>query len=113
MRHPNRGSIGAEINASNSALQARGPSHIADIDHDENATEGRFFDGEVLELSSLRTVLQWDGSAQSIYDSGETLEEFGIQNLFEHEIGRVGVHWSDWDRAVKVSLADKSSRHVP
>lgn len=48
-------------------------------------------DGEVLGLNKDGSVVQWNANQQGMYCSGELLADYGIQNLFEHELSRVGV----------------------
>lgn len=48
-------------------------------------------DGEVLGLAPDGCVVCWDKPNQIPYDCGETLEEFGIENLHDHERERINV----------------------
>jgi hypothetical protein len=54
-------------------------------------------DGEVLCLSSAGAVIQWSGDDNEPYDCGETLYEWGVHNLFDHECARVGVTLEERD----------------
>lgn len=47
-----------------------------------------FFDGEVVGVDSDRHLIQWSADARSTYNSGETLEEFGVTNLSALELQR-------------------------
>jgi hypothetical protein len=48
-------------------------------------------DGEVLRLSEVGTVVQWNAEDQCEYDCGETPEEFGVENLTNIERERLGI----------------------
>jgi len=50
-----------------------------------------YHDGEVLGLDADGCVIQWDADRGAAYNSGETLEEFGADNLRAHERGRLGL----------------------
>ncbi|WP_420213370.1 hypothetical protein ACN8ZM_39815 (plasmid) [Burkholderia aenigmatica] len=57
-------------------------------------------DDEVIGLDANGYVQQWDGKKGVPYTSGESLEEWGLHNLREHEVARVGVTFEAWKAAV-------------
>lgn len=69
---------------------------ISELNDDAQYTVGRpLVDGEVLGLDRDKTggvtstLLQWDGHAMRAYVSGETLQDYGVENLLPHEAERV------------------------
>ena len=46
-------------------------------------------DFEVIGLDLDGTVVQWDAETNRPYNCGETIEEFGVDNLTEDELNRV------------------------
>ena len=50
-----------------------------------------YIDGQVLGLSEFGTVLQWNGDDNVPYDTGETLDQWGVYNLRDSECECVGV----------------------
>ena len=46
-------------------------------------------DFEVIGLDSDGTVVQWNAETNQPYNCGETLEEFGVDNLTSAELQRV------------------------
>jgi len=59
-------------------------------------------DDEVIGLDKNGCVMQWNCGNGMPINSGESLEEFGLHNLREHEISRVGVPGDTWRAAVAV-----------
>ncbi len=63
-------------------------------------------DGEVLAFdpddngNPTKLLVQWNGSMSKSYVSGDTLEDFGVHNLREHEAIRVGVTVQELQEAV-------------
>lgn len=47
-------------------------------------------------LSEDGTVIQWSADEQSLRDSCASVAEFGVYNLREHELARVGVDSATW-----------------
>jgi hypothetical protein len=47
-------------------------------------------DGEVIGIDNGK-VIQWDGDKQEVYTSGETIDEFGINNLTDLELVRLNL----------------------
>lgn len=47
-----------------------------------------FFDGEVVGVDSDGHLIQWSADARATYNSGETLEEYGVRNLSALELQR-------------------------
>lgn len=89
------------------------PDEITDADHQSEAVNsvgawaGRskqfiyrvHSDGDVLGLDTDGCIVQWDGDAGRRYNCGETPSQFGLANLDESEIARVGVTKADWEAA--------------
>ena len=48
----------------------------------------KYSDGEVVGVDSDGHLVQWNSDAGATYNSGETLEQFGVQNLSEQELLR-------------------------
>ena len=48
-----------------------------------------FQDGEILGLDNDGCLLQWDGEHGCVYNCGETPVEFGLDNIFPHELARI------------------------
>jgi hypothetical protein len=57
----------------------------------EELAADEYTDFEVVGIDSDGHVVQWSTELGSTYTSGETLEEFGIENLFPHELARLGL----------------------
>lgn len=57
-------------------------------------------DDEVIGLTNDGCVMRWDSDNGMPANSGESLEEFGVHNLREQELGRVGVAREAWEAAV-------------
>lgn len=57
-------------------------------------------------------VVQWDAENAVAYSSGETLDEWGVHNLRERELRRVGVTRAQWQAAV-VAQADSEQQATP
>ncbi len=75
------------------------------IDEDGNVEEKSpcpLQDGEVLGLEDDGSVIQWDADESVAYNSGESLEEFGIANLAENERIRVGLAPSEQADSMRV-----------
>jgi len=49
----------------------------------------KFNDGEVLGKDADGCLIQWDGEHGTRYNCGETLEQFGVENLTPIEKERV------------------------
>lgn len=64
-------------------------------------------DEEVVGLDRDGCVLQWNAHARMSENTGETLEQYGIRNLREHEAPRVGVPEGVWLRRVNTDAARK------
>jgi hypothetical protein len=63
-----------------------------------------YSDGEITGLSPAGHVLQWNADERAEYDSGETLIEYGIHNLFAHERERLALFYPElWETANNVS----------
>jgi len=54
------------------------------------STDTRKVDGEVLGLDADGCLILWNGSDGTPYNCGETLDEFGVENLTAEELARVG-----------------------
>jgi predicted amidohydrolase YtcJ len=50
--------------------------------------EKEYQDGELIELFQDGTFSQWNAETQDAYTCGETLEDFGIENLTQEEVNR-------------------------
>lgn len=48
-----------------------------------------YADGEVIRLDTDGCLVMWDSDTESEYNSGETLDEFGRENLAPEELARV------------------------
>ncbi|WP_146139379.1 hypothetical protein [Simplicispira suum] len=48
-------------------------------------------DGEVLGRDGDGGMIQWDASSGAPYNSGETVEEFGLDNLSGAELNRLNL----------------------
>ena len=48
------------------------------------------YDGEVLGIDSDGTLLQWDADKEEVYNCGETIEEFGEDQLTPQELETLG-----------------------
>lgn len=46
-------------------------------------------DSEILALDSDGCIIQWDAEKGQIYNCGETVEAFGIDNIYDHELKRL------------------------
>ncbi|WP_321820885.1 MULTISPECIES: hypothetical protein [unclassified Burkholderia] len=57
-------------------------------------------DGEVLGLDRDGHVIEWNAGADMPVETGQSLVEFGLQNLREHELARVGVTREVWEAAM-------------
>lgn len=57
-------------------------------------------EGEVLGVCTSGMLVQWNADQKALYVS-ETLDEFGLGNLREHELPRVGVTHAAWVAATK------------
>lgn len=57
-------------------------------------------DDEVIALDRDGCVVQWSRESDMPVNSGESLDEFGLHNLREHEIARVDVAREAWESAV-------------
>lgn len=57
-------------------------------------------EGEVLGVCTSGMLVQWNAEEKALYVA-ETLEEFGLKNLREHELSRVGVTHAAWIAAIK------------
>lgn len=57
-------------------------------------------EGEVLGVGTSGMLVQWNADEKTLYVS-ETLDEFGLKNLREHELPRVGVTHALWIAATK------------
>lgn len=55
-------------------------------------------------------VVQWDATKSVAYTSGETLEVWGVHNLKEHELRRVGVTRERWQACVAEEAATVSKQ---
>lgn len=62
-------------------------------------------DDEVIGLDKDGCVVQWNSDDGMPINSGESLAEFGLHNLREHEISRVGVPPDTWRAIVAVQAA--------
>ncbi|WP_321967000.1 hypothetical protein [Burkholderia cepacia] len=60
----------------------------------------QYEDEEVIGLDTNGYVRQWDGQKGVSYTSGESLEAWGLHNLREHEVARVGLTVEAWKAAV-------------
>ena len=49
----------------------------------------KYNDGEVLGVDNDGSVIQWDSEHKHTYNSGESLEDFGINNLNQKEKARL------------------------
>jgi hypothetical protein len=56
-------------------------------------------DGEVLGLDKNDHVVEWNARTDMPVESGQSLAEFGLQNLREDELVRVGVPREEWEAA--------------
>jgi hypothetical protein len=56
-------------------------------------------DGEVLGLDKDGHVVEWNARTEMPVESGQSLAEFGLQNLREDELVRVGVPREEWEAA--------------
>ena len=54
----------------------------------ESGNVKKYSDGEVLGVDSDGHLVQWNADAEATYNSGETLEKFGVQNLSDLELQR-------------------------
>jgi len=71
-----------------------------------------FEDQEVIGLESDGQVICWNADTKEPYASGETLEDYGIHNLREPEIGRVGVTRQAWETACARHLNARAHEKV-
>lgn len=65
----------------------------------------QYQDEEVIGFDKDGRVMQWDGERGLAYNSGESLDEFGLHNLHEHELTRVNVTPDTWLAAVAAHAA--------
>ncbi|KVV40961.1 hypothetical protein WT27_13650 [Burkholderia territorii] len=65
----------------------------------------QYQDEEVIGFDKDGRVMQWDGERGLAYNSGESLDEFGLHNLREHELTRVNVTRDTWLAAVSAHAA--------
>lgn len=64
-----------------------------------NATHAFFVqptDGEVIGVEPTGALIQWDAEAGAPYTSGETLEQFGLENLSAAEVVLVKMVQAGW-----------------
>lgn len=47
-------------------------------------------DGDIIGLNPNGTIIQWDGDKGEAYSSGETPEEFGLDNMTSDELSLIG-----------------------
>lgn len=73
-----------------------------------------FLDNEVIGFDSEHdgnlSLVLWNAEHGLAENIGETLEEFGIANLHQHELDRVGVTEASWNAAVAAAVAEINSR---
>lgn len=50
-----------------------------------------FADGEVIGMDNDERLILWDGPVATPYNCGETLDEYGVDNLTEVERKRLGI----------------------
>jgi hypothetical protein len=52
-------------------------------------------DGDVIGIDTDKCLILWNGSKKQGENCGETLEQFGIENLFPKELKRLGIDQID------------------
>ncbi|WP_425953220.1 hypothetical protein [Ralstonia pseudosolanacearum] len=85
------------------------PHWALDAESQEKRKQSQYQDDEVTGLNMDGCVMQWDGDKGLAFNSGESLEEFGLHNLREHELGRVGVTREAWTNAVAEQAGKQSA----
>jgi hypothetical protein len=69
-------------------------------------------DGAVLGLDTDGCLIHWNGDDHVAYCSGETLDNFGIHNLLERELQRVGVSPERYRQALEDLATTVANRHI-
>jgi len=87
--------------------------HVLHWNFPENREVQQYQDDEVTGLDKDGCVIQWHGDKGLAVNSGESLEVFGLHNLLEREIARVGVTRDAWAAAVaeQAGKLPKSGAH--
>lgn len=71
--------------------------------------KGNYEDGEILGLDGGYLVL-WDAETQSAYNSGETISDYGRDNIRPHEMARLLANFDIVnDKEMRAFLSQSSS----
>ncbi|KKI36161.1 hypothetical protein VI03_25700 [Burkholderia vietnamiensis] len=103
------------VEVSKQVCEFFGVAELSDVTEDMLASARQatvkapqYQDEEVIGFDKDGCVMQWDGERGLSYNSGESLDEFGLHNLREHELTRVNVTRDTWLAAV----AAQAAKHV-
>lgn len=103
------------VRAVDSVREFFGVKELSDVTEDMLASARQatlkpqhYQDDEVIGFDKDGCVMQWDADKGLAFNSGESLDEFGLHNLRERELSRVNVCRATWLAAV----AEQAAKHV-
>lgn len=59
------------------------------LSNGEVLAKAALIDGEILALDKDGCIIQWNADEGQIYNCGETIEQFGLKNIYDREAKRL------------------------